>query len=329
MFDFLANLFKKKSKKVVLNAPHIENTNTNVPTEVFSQDVAHYYTTSIIKSALELKREETFIPFKELKIDYSAILGNGSYGRIYKATLNGVTVAVKLLNLQSESLDACEAERDILDLLRRKRAPYILPFYGQTLFPSTDSKYYCIVTAYAKMGSVRSHIEKCKSEDIKPFSDDVKNTILFQVSFALQFLHRNNIVHRDIKSDNVLLDHNFKVMLGDFGLSKVLDNQAEITGSPAYIAPEILEMSPASFEADMYSFGVFTWEMATYNRPFHHLSIETIFNKVRCGEREKIPFDAPVKLYNAITTCWQQNPADRPSAEDMVKVFSTPMHAMK
>ena len=147
--------------------------------------------------------------------------------------------------------------------------------------------------------------------------------IALDIARGLAYLHAENIVHRDIKSMNVLLTEG-KACLADFGLARVkTDTQAVSTGSSQavgtlrWMAPELF--SPRAVytrKSDMYSLGWVLWELASRRIPFHNAnSNELILMWVREGEREDIPQDCPARLASVIKDCWHGDPTRRPEAE--------------
>ncbi|OQR84331.1 serine/threonine protein kinase [Achlya hypogyna] len=149
----------------------------------------------------------------------------------------------------------------------------------------------------------------------------------------MNYLHLCSIMHRDLKSGNVLLDAYGTVKISDFGLSCVLeighssDLTAE-TGTYRWMAPEVIGHEPYSMKADVYSYGVILWEMLAKEQPFKGMSpIQgtssgwaaqlrkrvAAFAVARQQMRPAFPKDTPESLQQLVETCWHQDPAHRPT----------------
>ncbi|CAI2176440.1 11995_t:CDS:2 [Funneliformis geosporum] len=134
---------------------------------------------------------------------------------------------------------------------------------------------------------------------------------------------QSKYIHRDLHSGNVLLDSNFKCLIGDLGLSqpsqptnKKLDN--EIYGVIPYVAPEILSGKLVSQGSDIYSMGMIMWECTTGIKPFTNVEHDhkLIFNIID-GVRPEITEDTPKDFANLMKKCWDSDPSERPSITDI------------
>jgi serine/threonine protein kinase len=150
----------------------------------------------------------------------------------------------------------------------------------------------------------------------------------FAIADAMEYLHKNNIVYRDLKPDNIGFDKDGVIKLFDFGLAKEMKaNQADDngqyvmsgnTGSRRYMACEVILAKPYNQMVDVYSFGILLWEMCSAEKPFAgYSSAKHMQNVVLNGERP--PMDSrhimfwPVNLQWLITKCWSNDPNERPS----------------
>jgi len=147
---------------------------------------------------------------------------------------------------------------------------------------------------------------------------------------GLAFLHQEHIVHRDIKSLNVLLDQSYRAKLTDFGLSKVktetksqsmaTQTSKDAVGTIAWMAPELFERRAIyTQKSDIYSLGITFWELASRKIPFADASNPSLIPSwVSKGDREEIPKDCPQKLASLIAACWEGSPDKRPDADNVV-----------
>ena len=167
-------------------------------------------------------------------------------------------------------------------------SPNIIRFFGFCLNPK-----YSIIMEYMPKGSLY-HVNK--NEEPLPWSVRIK--IATQIAEGISFLHSKNIVHRDVKSLNVLLDDNYNAKLSDFGLSKVkMESQSSSTakksnknsvGTVQWMAPELFKLRPVySQKSDIYSLGITFWELSSRKLPYIGVDKNVIPTLVREGEREE------------------------------------------
>lgn len=244
-------------------------------------------------------------------------LGRGSYAVVYQGTWRKHTgVAVKQLlsgDISEEAKKEFEAESQTMAGLR---SPYIVQFYGYCVSPK-----HCIVMEHMPNGSLFDVLKDKK----QPLDWAIRIRIAIEIASGVAFLHQEHIIHRDIKSLNVLLDRSYGAKLADFGLAKVkIETKSHIMttkagGTIAWMAPELFRRQAVySQKSDIYSLGITFWELAARKVPYSGEVQEAISTFVRDGEREDIPKDCPPKLASLITACWA-GPADkRPDADSVV-----------
>lgn len=275
-------------------------------------------------------------------IEFSSIelnrpVGKGSFGTIYEATWNETQVAVKFLgdrdsfsgeNPQEQHLlSVLESEAAILASLRH---PNIVQFIGVSSQPP------CIVSEYVEKGNLSDLIRNTSTS--KDLSWAMLLKMLTEAATGMLYLHARTspIIHCDLKSNNILVDSFYRAKICDFNLSRLLEQSTGISlasvHNPRWIAPEVLDgIEDYSKQSDVYSFGVVMWEVLTRDIPWRGVDIEDIVTLVREGARPQIPnfwdvldsqgneltvFEEYVDL---MTSCWSQNPYDRPSFADIVK----------
>jgi serine/threonine protein kinase len=150
-------------------------------------------------------------------------------------------------------------------------------------------------------------------------------TIAIDAARGMSYLHNSDpiIIHRDLKSQNLLVDDNWRVKVCDFGLSRIYkDTQSTkmtACGTPCWTAPEVLRRNRYTVKADVYSFGVVLWEMITREEPFKGMPpFQVILLVGTQGQRPDIPNYCPPQYAQLIEDCWQEDPDKRPSFEDII-----------
>jgi len=275
--------------------------------------VKYKWDTSKIKDTPQ--RDETAgyeweMDYKEIEIDKK--LGKGCFGIVYKAKWRGIEVAVKKLKtLGPKELEEFRAEIAILGKLRH---PNVVLFMGAS---TTDAKNMCIVTEYMEGGSLDDAINKHG----KKFTVREIINIGKQMSFGLNYLHLSNIIHRDVKLANMLVDKFWNVKLCDFGLSTAKTAGEDLTenvGSPLWKAPEILEGKPYNESCDVYSWAICIWELFSSQQPyideFGVSDLEELKDiVVTKHKRPTIPSICPAELALLMKSSWDGEPRKRPN----------------
>ncbi|CAN6467949.1 unnamed protein product [Victoria cruziana] len=202
-------------------------------------------------------------------------IGQGSCGSVYHALWYGSDVAVKVFAKQEYSEEVIESFRQEVSLMKRLRHPNVLLFMGAVTSPER----LCIVTEFLPRGSLFRLLQRSTAKL------DWRRRIHMAMDIArgMNYLHHCNppIIHRDLKSSNLLVDRNWTVKVGDFGLSR-LKRETYLTtrsgkGTPQWMAPEVLRNEPSDEKADVYSYGVILWELVTEKIPWDNLNSMQVY----------------------------------------------------
>ncbi|KAI3859186.1 hypothetical protein MKW92_025105 [Papaver armeniacum] len=245
-------------------------------------------------------------------------IGQGSCGSVYHGLWCGLDVALKLFVKLDYSDDLLHSCRQEVLLMKRLRHPNVLLFIGAVASP----QHLCVITEFLPCGSLY-HLLQRSSEKL-----DWRRRVLMALDIArgMNYLHLCNppIVHHDLKSSNVLVDRNWTVKVGDFGLSKFKHQTFLSTltgqGMPQWMAPEVLRNDPSDEKSDIYSYGVILWEIATLKIPWDNYNSMQVIAAVGCmNQRLEIPKEVDPGWVSIIESCWQSDPKCRPTFRELLE----------
>ncbi|KAI3459212.1 hypothetical protein Pfo_015875 [Paulownia fortunei] len=245
-------------------------------------------------------------------------IGQGSCGTVYHALWYGSDVAVKVFSKQEYSDDLIFSFRQEVSLMKRLRHPNILLFMGAVTSPQR----LCIVTEFLPRGSLFRLLQRNTSQ----LERRRRIHMALDIARGMNYLHHFNppIIHRDLKSSNLLVDKNWTVKVGDFGLSR-LKHETYLTtktgkGTPQWMAPEVLRNEPSDEKADVYSYGVILWELVTHKIPWDNLNSMQVIGAVGfMNQRLEIPKNVEPQWASIIESCWHSEPQCRPSFQELLE----------
>jgi len=280
-------------------------------------------------------------------------IGKGSFGEIWKASWGGTIVAIKRIPTQrlTPALDQ-ELQREA-SLMKSLRHPNVLQFFCAATDPVKNE--FVIVMEYMPRGSLYNIIhnnthqlhhdsknlshtptsppplplpEKDFGEqpELLPLTTELIKSIALDTARGMNYLHNLNppILHRDLKSHNLLVDEKWMVKVCDFGLSTVMEQfntTMTACGTPAWTAPEVLRTERYTTKCDVYSFGVVLWEMFSRADPFPQIPpFQIVFLVGNQGRRPQLPNPNPwpPQWVQLISECWSEDPKNRPSFEQLL-----------
>ncbi|EGD80479.1 TKL protein kinase [Salpingoeca rosetta] len=237
-----------------------------------------------LESVLNLNIPSSRFVGKVRVFDTSGKPVGGSFGSLFKAELAGQPVALKQMPVQnrprlSEIIACVAGSEDVPDHLKQLRRealillslrhPNIVHFLGLT--HDEQSQTLAFVLSWAENGSLYDvlHVKK------QPLDEPTCLRVVFEVACAMAFLHAHNVVHRDLKSPNVLLDASLSAKVTDFGLSafKSADKSvvSKVDGTSLWASPEqLFKMQELRMDTDVFSFAVLLWELFLNIKPWHH-----------------------------------------------------------
>mmetsp|Transcript_46407 Transcript_46407/g.110560 ORF Transcript_46407/g.110560 Transcript_46407/m.110560 type:complete len:634 (-) Transcript_46407:113-2014(-) len=265
------------------------------------------------------------------EVDVQEQISQGGFSVIHKGVWHCTTVAVKKLfdpNINEELLAEFDNEvqklgqlrhPNILALLAVHRKPPALSLImelveGGSLFQLLHSPHQFQGRVPAAAGGSNGGV---------PLKETLR--ILDTTGVVLAFLHARGIVHRDVKTHNVLLTPTLEVKVCDFGLarmrSELMTGTMQFAGTPNYMAPEIFKNQKYTERVDVFAYGTLMWETMAVDIPFANLDPQDIKERVLAGKMLPMPAAAPPALQEAIEACWTIDQARRPGmAEVLVRV---------
>ncbi|CAK1547985.1 unnamed protein product [Leptosia nina] len=266
-----------------------------------------------------------------------ARIGSGSFGTVYKAHWHG-PVAVKTLNVKTPTPAQLQAFKNEVAVLRKTRHCNILLFMGCVSKPSL-----AIVTQWCEGSSLYQHLHVLETALPMIYLIDVAR----QTAQGMDYLHAKNIIHRDLKSNNIFLRDDWSVKIGDFGLAtaKVRWSDSSTaggvqwqqpTGSILWMAPEVIRMeepAPYTFRSDVYSYGIVLFELMATELPYAHLNNkDQILWMVGRGllrpDARKLRQDAPQALKRLFDDCIEFERERRPQFRQILAALEAMLRAM-
>lgn len=176
---------------------------------------------------------------------------------------------------------------------------------------------------YCEVGDMSYHIKR-KVNKKEHFSETEIFNWFIQICLALEYVHARRVIHRDLKAQNIFLTGNLTIKLGDFGISKVLENSAAaaqtVVGTPYYMSPEACQSQPYTSKCDVWSLGVILYELCSLKYPFAGNNLLSLVNLIVCSKHEPIPDIYSKELAALIDLLLEKDPSKRPSVREILKM---------
>lgn len=295
-------------------------------------------------------------------------IGKGSFGTVLhsKNKKTGDIVAIKVMH----QADVLSKKKEQVNILREITVPLILNLPGIVKlkgfrFPLTDEEKTkdkllilkstpdnkldvpldltgaIIVTELMPNGSldtINDNYLKTKGESHEKMNPTIRSKIIFGIAATMKHVHQQNVIHRDLKHQNVFLDENLEPRIADFGLAKVVMNKVDMTmavGTPFYMAPELFMDGDETYDVsvDVYAFAFIIYKMFSIEVKFTDLkkirSSQQYMRHIGKGKRPMKPESMPDIYWDLIQQCWKQNPAERPTFEEITEILKDDKFAIE
>ena len=259
------------------------------------------------------------IPYSSLGLGKK--IGQGGFSEIYESQWLGVPVAVKVIFDPKITEELKEEFNNEIEKLFILRHPYIIQLYGIT--DKDKSQKLAVITELAPKGSLFDYLHK-NPKTKNNLSLEFKNKISKQLICTMAYIHSRGFVHRDLKTQNILLDKNLDMKMCDFGLTKLKSElnsgSGQFAGTPCYMAPELFDRKYYDEKVDVFAFGTVLWEIYSQKIPYINCDSAEIKQKVTKGVELYCSSIIPKQIVSLIHKCRSVKPADRPSFEQIEKM---------
>ncbi|KMT10210.1 hypothetical protein BVRB_5g119710 [Beta vulgaris subsp. vulgaris] len=279
------------------------------------------------------------------KLDLNNVIAHGTYGSVYRATYDGKDVAVKVLDWGEDGMATAAETAALRASFRQEVAvwhkldhPNVTKFIGASMGTSNlkvplnssgddgkslPTRACCVIVEYLAGGTLKRYLIRNRKRKL---AIKVVIQLALDLSRGLSYLHSKKIVHRDVKTENMLLDTNRNLKIADFGVARVeAQNPRDMTGETGtlgYMAPEVLDGKPYNRKCDVYSFGICLWEIYCCDMPYPDLSFADVSSAVvRQNLRPEMPRCCPPSLASIMRKCWDANPDKRPDMDVVVRLL--------
>ncbi len=247
------------------------------------------------------------------------VIGKGSYGEVWlvKHKRDKKQYVLKKMELKNASKRERRAAELEAKLLAKLKHPNIVSYKDSF---ETEEGFLYIAMGFCEGGDLYARLKEQKGQSLE--ERQVVEWFV-QIAMALQYMHERNILHRDLKTQNIFLTKSKIIKVGDLGIARVLETSSDMAstliGTPYYMSPELFSNKPYNHKSDVWALGCCVYEMATLKHAFNAKDMNSLVYKILRGKMPLMPKIYSPELVNLIKAMLNQNPDKRPSVNRILR----------
>eukprot|EP00002_Diphylleia_rotans_P013188 TRINITY_DN256_c1_g2_i1.p1 TRINITY_DN256_c1_g2~~TRINITY_DN256_c1_g2_i1.p1 ORF type:complete len:2532 (-),score=481.87 TRINITY_DN256_c1_g2_i1:2062-8733(-) len=281
-----------------------------------------YRSYHIKMKAMSSREKQLFMHVDYKDLEFGRLLGTGSFGEVYIGKWRGSDVAIKKIIMKKVTPAAIKEFESEVTIMVELRHPNIVLYMAACIEP----KNLCIVSELMTRGSLYDILHNDSIE----IDESMRLSFVVDAAKGLQYLHLSTppILHRDLKSPNLLLDEKWNCKISDFGLTGVQEKREKDSVPPGtlfWMAPEVISGQTYIDKSDVYSFGIIIWEVVTREEPYQGELAESVALRVASDGLRPVfegRHEAPPVMRYVAEQCWAQKPGDRPAFSEVIRQLS-------